>query len=237
MAPVWFIGFLSTFAGIGAGGLLVWVIKGLKRSIGTIYGLCTGLILGLISFELVPEALQLGNWKFVFVGFLTGIMLFKLLHIVVRKNAVTTNELHNRKLGFFLALMISIHNLPMGIVLGTGGASELSIALLQTLLLHNIPEGMILFAPLFIAGFSASLLFSISIIVAVPVGFGAFIGEFIGMQNPLLWTFLMSSTVGIIYMVAITEILAESTRRSSNMYSFLLAFIGFCLMGAYSIFY
>lgn len=230
------VGFLSTFAGIGVGGLIVCVIRGFKKSIGTIYGLCAGLILGLISFELMPEALQLGNWLFVSVGFLTGIILFKLLHSAVHKNVATTNEHYNRRLGFFLASIIAIHNLPIGIVLGAGGASEWSIALLQTLILHNVPEGMILFAPLFIGGFSVPLLVSISIVVAVPVGFGAFIGGFIGMQNPLVWAFLMSSTVGIIYMVAVTEILAESTRRSSNMYSFLLAFIGFCLMGAYAIF-
>ncbi|WP_432359752.1 ZIP family metal transporter [Sporosarcina sp. UB5] len=85
-----------------------------------------------------------------------------------------------------MALIISIHNLPMGIVLGAGDESEFGIALLRALILHNVPEGMILFTLLFIAGFSTYMLFLISIIVAVPVGLGAFIGELIGMQNKLL---------------------------------------------------
>lgn len=240
MTHVWFIGFLSTFAGISAGGLITSLISGFKRSIGTIYGLCTGMILGLISFEIVPEALQLGNWLVFVIGFLSGILLFKLVHIGVHMNSSSTKGLHkhhNRRLGYFLVLIISIHNLPMGIVLGAGGESEFSIALLQALILHNVPEGMILFTPLFISGFSAYVLFLLSIIVAVPVGLGAFIGDLIGMQNPLLWAFLISLTVGTIYMVAIKEILTESSRQSSNAYSLMIALVGFCLMGAYLILY
>lgn len=239
MTHVWFIGFLSTFVGIGTGGLIARFISGFKRSIGTIYGLCVGMILGLISFEIVPEALQLGNWMFFFC-FLAGVFLFKLLHIGFHDNSGTSRGLHkhhNKRLGFFLALIISIHNLPMGIVLRAGDESEFSIALLQALILHNVPEGMILFTPLLIAGFSTYMLFLISIIVAVPVGIGAFIGELIGMQNQLLWGFLISLTVGTIYMVTINEILFESARQSSNIYSLLTALIGFCLMGAYFILY
>ncbi|MFC5591617.1 ZIP family metal transporter [Sporosarcina soli] len=240
MTHVWLIGFISTFAGICVGGVIAGLINGFKRSIGTIYAVCTGLILGLISFEIVPEALQLGNWIVFILGFLAGVFLFKLLHIGVHKNSVATtvsHKRHNRRLGLFLALIISIHNLPMGIVLGTSEESELSIALLQALIFHNVPEGMILFTPLFIAGFSAYMLFLISIIVAVPVGLGALIGEMIGIQNNLSWAFLISLTVGTIYMVAIKEILNESIRHSSNIYSLLVAFVAFGVIGVYLIYY
>lgn len=241
MTHVWFIGFLSTFVGIGAGGFIASFINGFNRSIGTIYGLCAGMILGLISLEIIPEALQIGNWMIFLFGFLAGVFLFKLLHIVIYKNSVSTNGLnkqnYNKRLGFFLALIISIHNIPMGIVLGAGDKTEFSMALLQALILHNVPEGMILFTPLFIAGFSAFMLLLISVIVAVPVGIGAFIGELIGMQNKPLWAFLISLTVGTIYMVTIKEILTESIRQSSNNYSLVIALIGFCLMGVYLIIY
>ncbi|MEK5069654.1 ZIP family metal transporter [Sporosarcina sp. FSL K6-1508] len=239
MTHVWFIGFLSTFAGIGVGGVIACFITGFKRSIGTIYAICTGLILGLISFEIVPEALQLGNWIVLAIGFLAGVILFELIHMGFHKNSVITTgsrKLHNIRTGLFLALIISIHNLPMGVVLGTSEHSQFSIALLQALILHNIPEGMILFTPLFMAGIRFYLLFLLSIIVAVPVALGAFIGEMIGMHNNLLWAFLISLTVGTIYMVTIKEILTESIRQSSNIYSLLVALIAFCLMGAYLVY-
>ncbi|WP_318618143.1 ZIP family metal transporter [Sporosarcina sp. YIM B06819] len=240
MTHVWFIGFLSTFAGIGVGGVIAGLINGFKKSIGTIYAVCTGLILGLISFEIAPEAIQLGNWLIFLLGFLAGVFIFKLIHMRVHKNSVITKASHkhqNRRLGLFLALIISIHNLPMGVVLGASEQSQLSIALLQALILHNIPEGMILFTPLFIAGPSIFMLFFLSIFVAVPIALGALVGEMMGMQNNLLWAFLISLTVGTIYMVTIKEILTESIRQSSNIYSLLVALIGFCLMGAYLFYY
>ena len=94
---------------------------------------------------------------------------------------------------------------------------------------------MILFTPLFIAGIRFYILFLLSIVVAVPVGLGALLGEMVGQQNNLIWSFLISLTVGTIYMVTIKEILIESIRQSSNIYSLLVVLVAFCLMGAYLI--
>ncbi|MCM3638188.1 ZIP family metal transporter [Sporosarcina luteola] len=238
MTHVWLIGFLSTFVGIGAGGILASLINGFKRSVGTIYAICTGLILGLISFEIVPEAIQLGNWTIFFLGFLAGVILFELIHIGIRRNPnlIQSRKRHNIRMGLFLALIISIHNFPVGVVLGTSEHSKFSLALLQALILHNIPEGMILFTPIFIAGIRIYLLFLLSVFIAAPVALGALIGEMIGMQNNLLWSFLISLTIGTIYMVTIKEILPESIRQSSNMYSFFISLIAFSLMGVYLIY-
>lgn len=239
MTHIGVIGFLSTFAGIGIGGVIAALINGFKRSVGTIYAICTGLILGLLSFEIVPEAIQLGNWIVFALGFLVGVLIFEFIHLGFYKNPVISTgsrKQHNFRLGLFLALIISIHNFPVGVVLGTSEHSQFSTALLQALILHNIPEGMILFTPLFIAGIRFYLLFLISIFIAAPVAIGAFIGEMMGMQNNILWAFLISLTVGTIYMVTIKEILTESIRQCSNTYSFLITFITFGLMGVYLIY-
>lgn len=230
------IGFLSTFIGISVGGGIAAVINSFKRSIGTIYAVCAGLILGLLSLEIVPEAIQLGNW-FVFAGgFLAGVVLFELNHNWLHKYTIIHRDSYKNqrvRTGLFLALIISIHNLPMGVVLGTSEYPEFSFALLQAMILHNIPEGMILFTPLLLAGVRFHALFLLSIIIALPVAIGAFIGDLIGMQSTLVWAFLISLTVGTIYMVAVKEILYESIKQSSNAYSLLVACIGFGLMGIY----
>lgn len=239
MTHSWLIGFLSTFVGIGVGVVMASFTKGFKRSIGSIYAICTGLILGLLSFEIVPEAIQLGNWIVFLLGFFVGVILFKLIHMRFHKYPIILTESrkhHHLRIGLFLALIIAIHNFPVGVVFGTSEHSQFSLVLLQALILHNIPEGMILFTPLFIAGMSYYMLFFLSIIIAVPVALGAFIGEMIGQQNSLVWAFLISLSVGMIYMVTIKEILPESIKQSSNMYSFLVALIAFFLMGAYLIY-
>lgn len=233
MADIWFVGFIATFFGVGIGGVLSYFINGFKRSVGTIYAVCTGLILGLMSFEIAPEAIRLGNWIVISVGFIAGVILFKLIH------AILETQLHKRpdlKSGLLLTLIISIHNFPIGVILGTSEESDLSTSLLQTLILHNIPEGMILFTLLFIAGFRFLPLLLLSFIVAVPVAAGALLGEMIGTEHHLLWAFLLSLTVGTIYMVTMKEILPEARKHSSKAYSLLVTVIAFCLIGAYVIY-
>lgn len=237
MIPIWLIGFLTTFIGIGIGGVIACCINGFSNSIGTIYAVCTGMILGLISFEIAPEAIRLGSWVIFSIGFLAGVILFNLMHRGVHRGVIgRTKSQKYRKTGLFLSLIIAIHNLPMGVILGVSEHSDFSGLLLKALVLHNIPEGMILFTPLFLAGFRFFKMIFLSIIVAIPVALGVFIGGVIGMQTGLLWSFLISLAVGTIYMVTIKEILPESIRHSSNRTSILVALISFFLMGGYLVY-
>ena len=230
MNQIWFVGFIATFFGVGIGGMIAWFINGFNRSMGTIYALCAGLILGLMSFGIAPEALELGNWSILAVGFLAGVIVFKLIHDTLTRKLGEKREM---KTALLLTLIISFHNLPIGVILGANEQSDLSKSLLQTLILHNIPEGMILFTFLFIASFRLFPLVLLSFIVAVPVAVGALIGEILGLPNTYLWSFLISLTVGTIYMVTMKEILPESIKRSPNWYSLLVAGIAFFLIGGY----
>lgn len=233
MDQVWFISFIATFFGVGIGGIIAWLINGFNRSMGTIYALCAGLILGLMSFGIAPEALRLGNWFVLAIGFIVGVIAFKLIHAILTRKLGKRPEI---KTALLLTLIISFHNLPIGVILGANEQSDLSKSLLQTLILHNIPEGMILFTFLFIASFRLFPLVLLSFMVAVPVAVGALIGEMIGLQNTYLWSFLISLTVGTIYMVTMKEILPESIKRSSNWYSLIVAVIAFFLIGGYLLF-
>ena len=230
MHQVWFIGFVATFLGVGIGGVIVYFINGFKRGLGTIYALCAGLILGLISFGIAPEALRLGNWIILVLGFLAGTIVFTLIHATLPTKLVSRPEM---KTSLFLMLIISLHNFPIGVILGANIQSDVSHSLLQILILHNIPEGMILFAFVNIAGFRFLPFVLISFIVSVPVATGVLIGEMMGLQNTYVWSFIISLTVGMIYMVTMKEILPESIRRSSNIYSVLVAGFAFFLVGCY----
>ena len=230
MNEIWVIAFLATFLGVGIGGILSYVFNGFKKSRGTIYAICTGLILGLISFEIAPVALAFGNWIVLAFGFLMGVLLFNVVH------SVLTRYLHKHphlKSGLILALIISIHNFPIGVMLGASEQLTINNVLLQTMILHTIPEGMILFTLLFLARFRFLPVVLLSFLLAIPVVLGAIFGEMIGMENSLVWAFLLSLTVGTIYMVTIKEILPEAVKYSSNRYCLLVAVVTFFLLGAY----
>jgi zinc transporter, ZIP family len=232
LSSIWVTGLIATFLGIGIGGLLSFLIHGKKRSIGTIYSVCTGIILGLASFEIIPEALETGSWITMIAGFLGGMILFLLTHLVLDFSFQSLIAQHIKS-GFLLTIAISIHNLPMGMTIGSIQQTDLTSALLAAVVMHNIPEGMILFAPLFLAGFRMTVLIGFSMIVAGPFGLGAYIGERIGIESDYLWSFLVALSVGMIYMVAIREILPQAIRHSSHAYSLSVAIISFLLIGAY----
>ncbi|MCG3087333.1 ZIP family metal transporter [Sporosarcina cyprini] len=230
MGHIWVIGFMSTCLGIGLGGGLASFIHRFKRSIGTVYAVCTGLLLGLVSIEIVPEAIELGNWIIFSVGFSVGVLLFTWMHRCLPSHS---RKDHGRNTGIFLALVISLHNFPMGVVLGTSEHTDVGVALWQAMLLHNIPEGMVLFTPLCIAGLRFFSLCILSVFIALPVAAGAYIGQLIGAQHHVVWAFLISLTVGTIYMITMKEILPESIRRSSPMYTVVIACVAFGFMAWY----
>lgn len=236
MTAAWLIGLLSTTFGIGIGGGIAWSLNGFQKSIATVYALCGGLIVGLVGFEILPEALQIGDWITVSLGFVAGILLFELLHQSFHQNTSLTG---NREKDLFLhtsillIIGISLHNLPMGVVLGATNHSSIGMSILPALILHNIPEGIILFTPLFMTGKNVFRLIIVSIVVALPVALGAFIGSTSGMENPSLMAFSISFTVGAILMIAIREVFMESIKHSSVLYCFMIALLGTALIGTY----
>ncbi|MCH7322677.1 ZIP family metal transporter [Solibacillus sp. MA9] len=216
---MWLLGFLCTSSGIFIGGMIAWHFKGLQQRVDIIYGLCAGIILGLISFEIFPEAIELGGWLSTIIGFTIGMIIFEVLHNSLHnnqgKNSTSKKKLYIRT-GLTLMFSFSVHNLPIGLILATNQESDFTMTLLQTLLFHSIPEGIILFTPLILAGINIFIVLLISIIVSIPVSLGFFIGGYLGFDLQLINTILISVTIGIIFMVTISEILYPVLIKSST---------------------
>ncbi|MEK4387701.1 ZIP family metal transporter [Solibacillus sp. FSL W7-1464] len=188
----------------------------------------------MISFEVLPEAVESGGWFSTIIGFILGMMLFKVLHSRLHfkqdKDSHTTKKLYIRT-GLILMLSFAVHNLPIGITLGANEQPELTKALLQTLLFHSIPEGIILFIPLILAGFNLFTVLVISLIVSVPVALGAFIGSFL--VHSLINTIFMSFAMGMIFIVTVSEILYPALQKTSVFKILCGILIGFGLIGYY----
>lgn len=234
MSLIWVVGYLYTAIGFSIGGVMAWSIKGFQKKIDLIYSVCAGLTLGLLSFEIAPEAIELGNWITFVLGFLVGVILFEVLHKVLKflfRTTLKQDKSFSLQTGILLILSISFHNLPIGIVLGSTKDTAIEFSMLQAIILHNIPEGIIVFTPLFVAGLGLWTWLFFTLIVASPVGVGAYIGSSLGIGNPLLWSFSISLAVGIIYMVIVKEVIMESIKDTSKV--LLIASISFGCIGVY----
>lgn len=230
------IAFIGSAVGIGIGGVLAILAKKLKQNTAIIYALCSGFILGLILLEIVPESLHEGHVFPFVIGIIAGGIFFKLLdemfhsfHIIpVKKNS----DVYIR-MGVLLAISITIHNFPLGIAFGAGQDRHMHDSILQSILLHNIPEGIALFTPFILANVKWKSLIMIAFIVSLPVALGAVLGSMMNLSFPNLWTVMTGLAVGILLLVTLQEMLGTAIKQSSFVGSMTMAGFAFCVIWIY----
>lgn len=230
------LGFLSAFTGMLIGGTIAWLFKGFQQKVDIIYGLCAGIIFGLISFEILPESIELGGWLKTCIGFTLGVVLFhvlhKRLHTYGRTKGTTKRKTYIRT-SMLLLFSFSIHNVPMGIILGASQQSNFTTALLQALLFHSIPEGIILFTPLILAGISVFMGLFVALLVSIPIPVGVWIGSYFGSGHQFINTTFISVTLGVIFMVTVSEMLYPALVSSSKVKVLTCTLIGLAVIAIY----
>lgn len=236
MAMTWMISAFASALGIGVGGGIAWIMKGLQHGFSFIYSLCAGLLIGLLFLEMIPESVELGGFVNLALGISVGVILFQYIHQLMDKVTIITAS-HQKDIfvrsGVLLTFSIAIHNFPVGIALGPTLGTEMGELLLTTLVLHNIPEGIIVFTPLFLAGFRILTYVFITTIITFPIALGTLIGQLFNIGFPPLLAFMINLSIAIIFMVAIKEIFGEAVRNSSLLYSIVIGIFGFGIIYLY----
>ena len=135
--------FFGTF-GTTIGGIVgvTWK-RNSNRFLSFILQLAAGLMMAIICFDLIPEAIGMSRLVNTIIGTLCGviIMLFCDSFIKNRHTKVGNNSLLNT--GIIVGIGLALHNFPEGLAIGSGfGASiKLGYSLAIAILLHDIPEG------------------------------------------------------------------------------------------------
>ncbi|GAB3807569.1 ZIP family metal transporter [Virgibacillus kimchii] len=238
MAATWIISVFASALGISVGGGIAWILKGLQRGYGFIYSLCAGLIVGLLFLEMIPESIELGGWVNLAIGITIGLVLFQFIHLLMDKITIITAS-HQKDIfvrsGVLLTFSIALHNFPVGITLGSTLGTEIGELMLTTLVLHKIPEGIIVFTPLFLAGFGILTYVFITVVITLPIALGALLGQLFNIEFPSLLAFMINLSIAIIFMVAVKEIFEEAVRNSTLLYSLVIGLFGFGIIYLYMI--
>lgn len=238
MTTTWIISIFASSFGIGIGGGIAWIMNGFQRAYGFIYAFCAGLIIGLLALEMIPESIELGGLVILIVGFSIGVILFQYIHRLMGKITIITAS-HQKDIfvrtGVLLTLSIAIHNFPVGIALGQTLGTEMGNLILTTLVLHNIPEGIIVFTPLFLAGFGILTFVFITVFITFPIALGTLLGQLFNSEFSSLLAFIINLSIAIIFMVATKDIFAEAVRNSSLLYSFVIGIFGLGVIYLYII--
>lgn len=136
----------------------------------------------------------------------------------------------NKVLLFVLA--IGIHNLPEGIAAGVGfgsGNNAQAITIAVGIALQNIPEGMVIIAPMLAAGMSPGRTFVCAMITGIVEVLGTMLGYFAVSLSTAILPFALAFAGGTMLYVISDEMIPETHHDNARGVTYSLL-AGFCLM-------
>lgn len=209
--------FFGTF-GTTLGGILGVVIK--KQSnkfLSFILSLASGLMMAVICFDLIPEALEISNIIEVVIGVILGIIAMIFCDLLVDKKFSTKVQVHNKqnkllKTGMIVSIGLAIHNFPEGLAIGSGFESslKLGLSLAIAICLHDVPEGISMAVPMKNGGMNPFKVIFYVILSGVTTGIGAFFGAIVGSISEQVISICLSFAAGAMLYIVSGELIPES---------------------------
>jgi len=209
--------FFGTF-GTTLGGVLGIAFKSTsKKFLSFILALASGLMMSIVCFDLIPEALQITNIPNTLLGILLGIIIMIGCNVLVeRKLKIKTSNSHSvntmLKTGIIVSLGLAIHNFPEGLAIGSGmeASFKLGINLAIAICLHDIPEGISMAVPMKAGGMSKSKIILYVILSGITTGIGAFFGAIVGKISQGIIGICLSFAAGAMLYIVSGELTPEA---------------------------
>lgn len=140
--------FFGTF-GTTLGGVIGVVIKNhSNKFLSFILSFASGLMMSVICFDLIPEALGISSIFSTILGAIIGITAMIFCDLLVEKKFSTNKKFKKSKntllkTGIIVSIGLAIHNFPEGLAIGSGfdASLKLGLSLAIAICLHDIPEG------------------------------------------------------------------------------------------------
>ena len=135
-------------------------------------------------------------------------------------------------------MAIAIHNLPEGIAAGVGfgsGNTVEALVIAGGIALQNIPEGMVIIAPMLAAGLSKKRTFIYAMITGLVEVIGTLIGYFAVSIASVILPYALAFAGGTMLYVISDEMIPETHAHGSQRGATYALLFGFCLMLAFDV--
>lgn len=238
---------LLTALGVGGatllGSLLGFAFKKISHKFSDIIlSFAAGVMLAAAVLGLILPSLEYGGrWGLlitvagIFAGALSLNLIDKLVPHLHRLVGQDTEAHGDTKLGKVLlfVMAIAIHNLPEGIAAGVGfgtGNTADALTIAGGIALQNIPEGMVIIAPMLAAGMSHGRTFAVAVITGVIEVIGTLLGFFAVSISSAILPFALAFAGGTMLYVISDEMIPETHAHGSERGATYSLLAGFCLM-------
>ncbi len=238
---------LLTALGVGGatvlGAVLGFLFRNLSRKFSDIVlSFAAGVMLAAAVIGLILPSLESGGKYAILIavaGIFAGALCLNLIDQLVphmHRLVGPDRESHpdarlNKVLLFVLA--IAIHNLPEGLAAGVGfGAGDTTQALVIAggIALQNIPEGMVIIAPMLAAGLTPGKTFFIAALTGLVEVVGTVIGYYAVHLATFILPFALSFAGGTMLYIISDEMIPETHAGGNQRGATYALLVGFCLM-------
>ncbi len=227
--------FFGTF-GTTIGGIIgITFKKTSNKVLSFILEFAAGLMISIVCFDLVPEALELSNLGMTFGGIFLGVGCMIICDGLIKSkyNEKASIKSNNSllKTGIVVGIGLALHNFPEGLAIGSGfGASyKLGISLALAIALHDVPEGISMSVPMKSGGMKASKALFLTFASGVTTGIGAFFGAFMGSVSESLISLCLAFAAGAMLYIVSGELIPESNKLYKGRMASLGNILGFVL--------
>ncbi len=232
---------VSTIAGLATtlGSLVVLMFGRPKEQVlAILLAGAGGVMLAVVSLDLLPTAWQIGPLSQVILGFIIGLAFMKLADQKLNASPPSLplpRRQRLKRIGLLVAAGIALHDLPegMAIALGQEATDDLGVLIAMAITLHNLPEGMATTAPLKMAGIKSWKILLLNFGIAFFTPFGALIGLLAidSVQNSL--SFFLALAGGAMAFLVFAELWPLSRERHPR-YALLGGVLGYLFFAGIS---
>lgn len=238
---------LLTALGVGGatviGAFIGFFFKKLSHKFSDIIlAFAAGIMLAAAVLGLVLPSIEMGGKYGLLIaigGIFAGALFLNVLdkavphlhNLIGMDNESHTNSSLTKTLLFVIA--IAIHNLPEGIAAGVGfGSNNVGHALTIAggIALQNIPEGMIIIAPLLSAGVPPKKTFLLAAATGLVEVLGTFIGYFAVSISTAILPFALAFAGGTMLYIVSDEMFIETHSHGQERNATYSLLFGFCVM-------
>lgn len=225
--------FFGTFGTTWGGIMGCFFNKVSNKFLSFILSFASGLMMAVICFDLIPEALQISNIINMLLGVSMGVVTMIFCDVIVQKKFSNKNYKANNllKTGIIVSIGLAIHNFPEGLAIGSGFdvSTKLGIGLALAICLHDIPEGISMAIPMKNGGMKAWKVIFYVILSGVTTGIGAFFGAIIGNISNTVISISLSFAAGAMLYIVSGELLPESNKLYNGRMSTVGNILGFLI--------
>jgi len=240
---------MAGIIGMGLGGLASALLGKISpKTMCWVLSFAGGVMISVVSFELIPEGIELAGMPIAIMGLVLGIavvtILNRLLDTITIKDGDSL-EAHISQAGVYhesgligsptllrsgmiMLVAISLHNLPEGIAIGAAGTHDIrmGLTLAVVIMLHCVPEGMAIGAPLIGGGISKWKAVALTALSGVPTIIGGAIGMLLGGISDVALALALTGAGGAMFYVVFGEILPQSSIITKSRFTTFAALLG-----------